>query len=60
MGMNKEYLRHGLVIELTGTPLPNMMTITQFGEVIKVSSVVILDDSKALKAGRPKLNPKEL
>ncbi|WP_412972890.1 hypothetical protein [Glaciecola sp. MF2-115] len=60
MGMNKEYLRHGLVIELTGTPLPNMMTITQFGEVIKVSNVVILDESKALKAGRPKLNSEEL
>ena len=60
MGMNKEYLRHGLVIELTGTPLPNMMTITQFGEVIKVNKVVILDESKAAKAGRPNLNAKDL
>jgi hypothetical protein len=60
VGMNKDYLRHGLVIELSGTLLPNMITITQFGEVIKVSKVVILDESKALKPGRPNIDSNEL
>ena len=53
IGMNKKYLRHGLIVELTGTLLPNVMTTTQFGEVIKVKSVVIIDDTKASKPDRP-------
>ena len=53
MGMNKANLRHGLVIELSGTLMPNMITTTQFGEVIKVNKVIVLDDSKALEPGRP-------
>ena len=54
VGIQKDHLRHGLVIELTGELMPNMITITQFGEVVKVHSVVVLDESKALEAGRPK------
>jgi hypothetical protein len=59
-GMKKANLRHGLVIQLTGKLLPNMITTTQFGEVIKVESVVILDESTALEAGRPNFNDTDL
>ncbi len=60
MGMPKEHLRHGLFIQLTGQPLPDMITTTQFGEVIRVEKVLILDDSKVLKADRPAVNPQDL
>ncbi|PKH99946.1 hypothetical protein [Glaciecola sp. 33A] len=60
IGMSKADLRHGLVIQLSGKLLPNMLTTTQFGEVIKVESVVILDASNAQKAGRPSVNDTDL
>jgi hypothetical protein len=60
IGMNKADLRHGLVIQLSGKLLPNMLTTTQFGEVIKVESVVILDESNAQEAGRPSVNDTDL
>jgi hypothetical protein len=60
IGMDKANLRHGLVIQLTGKLLPNMITTTQFGQVIKVESVVIIDESKAQEPGRPNLRDKDL
>ncbi|MFT7258395.1 MAG: hypothetical protein ACI9MS_000240 [Glaciecola sp.] len=60
IGMDKANLRHGLVIQLTGKILPNMITTTQFGQVIKVESVVIIDESKAMEPGRPNLSDKDL
>ncbi|MFT4732787.1 MAG: hypothetical protein ACI89W_001814 [Gammaproteobacteria bacterium] len=60
IGMDKDNLRHGLVIQLTGKLLPNMITTTQFGQVIKVESVVIIDESKAQEPGRPNLRDKDL
>ena len=60
IGMKKSNLRHGLVIQLSGKLLPNMLTTTQFGEVIKVESIVILDESNALRAGRPDFTDTDL
>lgn len=60
IGMKKADLRHGLIIQLSGKLLPNMLTTTQFGEVIKVESVVILDESNAQEAGRPSVNDTDL
>jgi hypothetical protein len=60
IGMDKANLRHGLVIQLTGKLLPNMITTTQFGQVIKVESVMILDESKAQEPGQPNLRDKDL
>jgi hypothetical protein len=60
IGMNKTDLRHGLVIQLRGKLLPNVLTSTQFGEVINVESVVILDESNALEAGRPSVSESDL
>ena len=59
-GMPKEHLRDGLVIEMTGQVLPEIMTITQFGEVIKVDTVIVLDDSNALNADHKSTNPQSL
>jgi len=60
MGMDKKYLRHGLVIELSGRVLPDMITTTQFGEVIKVESVSVIDESNAAEMGRPELTKKDI
>nr|WP_297349837.1 hypothetical protein [uncultured Glaciecola sp.] len=60
IGMDKANLRHGLVLQLTGMLLPNMITTTQFGQVIKVESVMILDESKAQEPGKPNLRDKDL
>jgi outer membrane murein-binding lipoprotein Lpp len=60
IGMDKADLRHGLVIQLTGKLLPDMITTTQFGQVIKVESIMILDESKAQKPGQPNLRDKDL
>jgi hypothetical protein len=60
VGMDKANLRHGLIIQLTGKLLPNMITITQFGQVIKVEGVVIIDESEAQEPGRPNLTDDDL
>lgn len=60
IGMDKKYLRHGLVIELSGRILPDMITTTQFGESIKVESVSIIDESNAAEPGRPELHKKDI
>lgn len=39
--------KDGLIVRISGTPQPDMMTITQFGTVFKVSNVEVLDDSAA-------------
>jgi hypothetical protein len=59
-GLAKEHLRHGLIIEMTGQPLPDIITFTQFGDVIKVESVIVLDESKAAEPERPIINKLDL
>ena len=60
IGIEKKHLRHGLVIELSGRVLPDMITTTQFGEAIKVESVSVIDESNAAELGRPELNKKDI
>lgn len=45
-GMNKDLLKHGMKVQVTGMILKDMMTFQQYGEVLKVTEAVILDDSK--------------
>lgn len=59
IGMDKKHLRHGLVIEISGRVISDMITTTQFGEVIKVESVSIIDESNAAEPGRPELTKKD-
>lgn len=44
-GLPKEHKLHGLTLTITGTPLPDMMTITQFGTVMRVETVADVDNS---------------
>jgi hypothetical protein len=60
VGMDKANLRHGLVIRLTGQILPNIITTTQFGQVIKVENSIVIDESKAQEPGRPNFSNKDL
>lgn len=46
-GMNKDMLKHGMKVQVTGIILKDMMTFQQYGEVLKVTEAVVLDDSKA-------------
>lgn len=45
MGLEQEYQQHGLELTITGLPMPDMMTTTQFGTVLKVESVENVDAS---------------
>ncbi len=47
-GLDETYQKNGLVVEVEGTPKPDMMTFTQFGTVLQVSSVKVLDTSKVI------------
>lgn len=47
-GLDETYQKNGLVVEVKGTPKPDMMTFTQFGTVLQVSSVKVLDTSKVI------------
>lgn len=55
--IDKQYLRHGLRLTLTGTPRPDMLTTTQFGTVFEVSSVTNVDESGVTA---PPQNPQDL
>lgn len=47
-GLDETYQKNGLVVEVKGTPKSDMMTFTQFGTVLQVSSVKVLDTSKVI------------
>lgn len=47
-GLDETYQKNGLVVEVKGTPKPDLMTFTQFGTVLQVSSVKVLDTSKVI------------
>ncbi|GFD80088.1 hypothetical protein KUL118_29500 [Tenacibaculum sp. KUL118] len=47
-GLDETYQKNGLIVEVKGTPKPEMMTITQFGTVLQISSVKVLDTSKVI------------
>ncbi|WP_371195254.1 hypothetical protein [Glaciecola sp. SC05] len=46
-----EYRRDGLVIQITAEPLHGMATTTQFGELLTVHTVKVIDDSKVNNGG---------
>jgi hypothetical protein len=60
MQMDKAHQRDGLIVEITGQLMPNMMTITQYGTVLKVNSVKVIDDTQAKSAGRATTRPEDL
>jgi hypothetical protein len=45
-GVNKSHLKHGLIVEITGTAAPDIMTTTQYGTVFKLKDLKVLDASK--------------
>ena len=47
-GLDETYQKNGLIVEIKGTPKPDLMTFTQFGTVLQVSSVKVLDTSKVI------------
>ena len=49
-GLAPEYLRHGLVISVTGVPKPELVTIQNYGTVFEVFDVTVLDESNASDA----------
>lgn len=44
-GLDKKYHQNGLVVKVTGQPMPDVMTITQFGTVFRVADVEIISDA---------------
>ncbi len=47
-GLDETYQKNGLIVEVKGTPKPDMMTFTQFGTVLQVTRVKVLDTSKVI------------
>lgn len=47
-GLTDAFKKNGLIVEITGTAKPNMMTITQFGTVFEVKDVTVIDASKVI------------
>jgi hypothetical protein len=43
-----EHRRDGLVVQITGEIVTDMMTTTQFGQLLKVHNLTVLDASKTL------------
>ncbi|NDV91038.1 ribose-phosphate pyrophosphokinase [Alteromonas sp. 345S023] len=48
-GLDEVFQKNGLVVEITGLPNPDLMTTTQFGTVLKVLNVEVLDTSKVIE-----------
>lgn len=46
MQLPKTHQRHGLIVEIQAQELFDVMTTMQFGKVIKILKVSVLDDSK--------------
>ena len=59
-GLNEQYRQHGLLVTLTGKPMPDLMTITQFGTVFKVEAVTEVDDSNVKTSASEPINPADL
>ncbi|WP_334061593.1 ribose-phosphate pyrophosphokinase [Alteromonas genovensis] len=47
-GLDEDYHQNGLIVEIEGVTKPEMMTITQFGTVLEVLNVKVLDTSKVI------------
>lgn len=46
IGLGKAYRQHGLVIQIEAHEMPDMASTQQFGKIIKVLSVKVIDDTK--------------
>jgi hypothetical protein len=46
IGLEDTYKRHGLVVQISAQEMNDVMTIMQFGTVIKILDVKVLDESK--------------
>jgi len=44
--LSDEYRKNGLIIEIIAEPIYDMATTTQFGTLLNVHSIKVLDDSK--------------
>jgi len=44
--LEEQFQQNGLIAKVTGVPKPKMMTFTQFGTVLQVTNVEIVDSSK--------------
>ncbi len=47
-GLDEAFQQNGLIVEVEGVAAPDMMTFTQFGTVLKVSNVKVLDASRII------------
>lgn len=45
-GLNNEYRKNGLIVELKVELMPDLITTTQFGKSVKVLEIKVLDSSK--------------
>ena len=53
-GLNEAFQQNGLIVEISGHPKPDMMTTTQYGTVLQVNHVKVLDASRVIgKDGNP-------
>ena len=46
MNLSAEHRKNGLVIQISAKEVVGMMTTTQFGKLIEVTNIKVLDDSK--------------
>ena len=59
-GLAPKYRQHGLKMTLTGTPMPDIMTTTQFGTVFNVESIAEVDDSSVTTKPPGSVNPSDI
>lgn len=45
-GLDNKYRQNGLIVELKAELIPDIVTTTQFGKVIKVLEIKVIDSSK--------------
>ena len=45
-GLAKQYRKNGLILEISAQLMPDILTTQQFGEVIKVLEVKVIDESQ--------------
>ncbi|WP_338517054.1 hypothetical protein [Alteromonas gracilis] len=48
-GLDESHQRNGLIVEVNGVTKPDVMTFTQFGTVLQVKDIKVLDSSKVIE-----------
>lgn len=54
-GLTSPYRRDGLVVEITGHVDDNAITFTQYGKLLIVDTVTVIDDSQANPINSPRI-----